>query len=43
MQDTEEASTREKFCDNGKPARVLKNGASVSFILKSVYFKAGPQ
>ena len=43
MQDTEEAPTREKFCDNGKPAWVPKKGMSAPFILKSVYFKASPQ
>ena len=43
MQDTEEAATREKFSDNGKPTWVLKNGVSVFIILNCVYFKAGPQ
>ena len=44
MQDTEEAATREKFSDNGKPTWILKNGVvSVFIILNCVYFKAGPQ
>ena len=36
MQDTEKAATREKFCNNGKPAGVLKYEVSASSLLKCI-------
>ena len=38
MQDTEQTPAREKFCDNGKPAGVLKHGRSASFIFSRRVF-----